>query len=510
MDRFFFEKLLNSGVCVVKTEETEYLEVLNYSDPLYHTSKWQGLSSKNADDFHDFLSRKGEFAPPTLPEAVSFSNGLRLMLQPKAQNPTTFEPHTIPFPKPQYKALMAEMQLPLRSLEASSAVGPFFWWTTTNTTPGTSTTTTTTAAPPNEKTPRLFQLIFRKSDGTSNKSTGWEMTLSHSFSTKITSGFVKATGKSGLDKDILPDLQKCSFPQTHPLLLPSLMLYKVLSSTNDNNQRNLREKIRKLEYALSARYRDKTKTGRAESYAAEQRDLELDMRELTACYCEVMWKRPQAWLSVVRRMQEAARGFWDNLPEDDHCALEELHECIVSRLEFVQMKLEGLESYTHVSLERLTLQREVMHGIIDHRESRLNLEIAVQQQMLADSTRRDGMSMKTLTLVGALFLPGTFLSSMFSMPFFDFSGDMNGSVSKSLWIYFVLLIPVTVVVLGAWLFFDKKSKTVTQQDFEAAEDRMHDLESRIIDRIKKKTGVRVTVMDLGSSEQQDSPPSGRW
>lgn len=62
-----------------------------------------------------------------------------------------------------------------------------------------------------------------------------------------------------------------------------------------------------------------------------------------------------------------------------------------------------------------------MHSILNQRESRLNLEIAVQQQLLADSSRRDGMSMKTLAVLGALFLPGTFLSSMFSMPFFEFS-----------------------------------------------------------------------------------------
>lgn len=55
-----------------------------------------------------------------------------------------------------------------------------------------------------------------------------------------------------------------------------------------------------------------------------------------------------------------------------------------------------------------------MHSILDQRESRLSLEIAVQQQRL-------GYSMKTLALLGAFFLPGTFLSSVFGMSFFDFS-----------------------------------------------------------------------------------------
>lgn len=39
---------------------------------------------------------------------------------------------------------------------------------------------------------------------------------------------------------------------------------------------------------------------------------------------------------------------------------------------------------------------------------------------IADASRRDGISMKTLAMLGATFLPGTFLSSLFSMSFFDF------------------------------------------------------------------------------------------
>ncbi|KAK4167923.1 hypothetical protein QBC43DRAFT_297175 [Cladorrhinum sp. PSN259] len=483
MDRFFFAKNLKNGYCLDETEKTQYLEVLNYSDPSHCATEWKSLDIEN--DFHQFLTRMGKFTPPSLPETISFHNGLRLVLQQKAQNPRTFEPHVIPFPKDDYEALVREMQLPLRSLEASSAVGPFFWWSISS----------------KQSDDPLFQIIFRKSDGNLNgKSSGWEMMLSYSFKTRITSGFVKATEESSLDRDILPDLKDCCRPIAHPLFLPFLMVYKALSSENDKKQRDLREKIRKLEFALSARYHDKV--DRAQTYAAE-RDLELDAinKELTACHCQVMQKRPQAWQNVVKRLQEAAKAFWESLSDDvrDMPGFQELHQCIVSRLEFIQIKLESLESYTHVSLERLCLQREVMHGIINHRESRLSLEIAVQQQMLADSTRRDGMSMKTLTLVGALFLPGTFLSSMFSMPFFDFSSDMNGPVSKRLWIYFVLLIPVTVIVLGAWLVFDKRSKTVTDQDLEQAEYRMEDLEQRITARIRKKTGVR-----LGTKEISDS------
>lgn len=62
-----------------------------------------------------------------------------------------------------------------------------------------------------------------------------------------------------------------------------------------------------------------------------------------------------------------------------------------------------------------------LHNIINQRESRLNFEIAHQQRKLATLSGRESTSMKTLTIMGLFFLPGTFLSSFFGMPFFNFN-----------------------------------------------------------------------------------------
>jgi Mg2+ and Co2+ transporter CorA len=63
-----------------------------------------------------------------------------------------------------------------------------------------------------------------------------------------------------------------------------------------------------------------------------------------------------------------------------------------------------------------------MDSLMNLRESRINVNIAVQQSRIAEVGRRDSTSMKTLALLGSLFLPGTFLSSVFSMSFFNFQG----------------------------------------------------------------------------------------
>lgn len=57
---------------------------------------------------------------------------------------------------------------------------------------------------------------------------------------------------------------------------------------------------------------------------------------------------------------------------------------------------------------------------MSQREARLNLQIAGEQRRIAHASKRDSTAMKTLSLLGALFLPGTYLASVFGMSFFNF------------------------------------------------------------------------------------------
>lgn len=184
------------------------------------------------------------------------------------------------------------------------------------------------------------------------------MALSYSFGTRITSGFVKGTVTAD-PATIMRYLSHCSVPVAHPLLLPLLILRSVVSRQADEHQRGLREKLRRLESALSQRYKDRIKGPGA---VTDENLWELDgiNRDLTDCHCQVLSKRPQAWQNVVSGLLHAAAGFWEKFPDPEKEPLEKLQETLLSRLDFLRIKLEGMENYTHVSLERLNLQREVV------------------------------------------------------------------------------------------------------------------------------------------------------
>lgn len=69
-----------------------------------------------------------------------------------------------------------------------------------------------------------------------------------------------------------------------------------------------------------------------------------------------------------------------------------------------------------------------MYNIIAQKESKLNLQMAADQRRLAHASKRDSTSMKTISLLGAIFLPATLLASIFSMVFFG-DDDLSKTVS---------------------------------------------------------------------------------
>jgi hypothetical protein len=48
-------------------------------------------------------------------------------LQQNAKHPETFTPEVISLKPPMYVSMVKAMRLPYRSIESTSAVGPFFW-----------------------------------------------------------------------------------------------------------------------------------------------------------------------------------------------------------------------------------------------------------------------------------------------------------------------------------------------------------------------------------------------
>ncbi len=241
------------------------------------------------------------------------------------------------------------------------------------------------------------EIIFRKSDvRKKGKTRGWEMMLSHSFGTGVTSGYVKGTASSDVG-EALEQLKACRAEAGHPLLLPVVVLAHDLAETSDIRQRSARDWLRRLENAITMR----DEIDRSEVYT----DFDVDgiNRDLVECHSQVLWKRPQAYQEIVRefaramdRYQERAfpadgngngngngngSGEWDGdgdggwdggrsrrpgrqparpTARPSRPPVRRLHASILARLDFYRAKLAGMEHYAHTTLERLHIQRQAV------------------------------------------------------------------------------------------------------------------------------------------------------
>jgi len=87
--------------------------------------------------------------------------------------------------------------------------------------------------------------------------------------------------------------------------------------------------------------------------------------------------------------------------------------------------------------------------------------------MIAVQTAKDSKAMKTLALITIVFLPGTFVATMFATNMIKFRRGQMG------WIYAVVVVPITTLLVVSWLvWYRKKSRvpyTRTLEDDEEEE-----------------------------------------
>ncbi|KAK2043143.1 hypothetical protein LZ31DRAFT_566719 [Colletotrichum somersetense] len=351
--------------------------------------------------------------------SISYMDGLSV--QKDAQDPETFALLKLSFSRDTYEAIFKGMRLPLQAVELTGVVGPVFWHRYVML---------------DGNDPHLQMILSKHDVRKFGLTRGFQMILSYSFRRRETTGFVKGT-KSSAVSECIDDLLHCSSEIFHPLLLPNIMMSHLVSDKNEQKQRDARSWIRHLESKIISPLRDDLRhlSGDIDHSTF---DLRLISSELAECHAQVLWTPPSAYLKIVEGVEDAMQCFWQNLLHEEKTnQMERLHESLASRLKCQKVRLDSLESYAS-------------------NDAKLNLKIAGDQRQLAHASKDDSQAMKALSLLGATFLPGTFLASIFSMTFFDFQSDL--SLSPKIWIYFAFTIPLTIFVLLGWYKWDKKRK----------------------------------------------------
>ncbi|KAF2035891.1 hypothetical protein EK21DRAFT_53237 [Setomelanomma holmii] len=99
-------------------------------------------------------------------------------------------------------------------------------------------------------------------------------------------------------------------------------------------------------------------------------------------------------------------------------------------------------------------QLEIVYNLVAQRDNKDSLKMAATQTDIANTTKEDSFAMRTIAIMSIFFLPGTFVSSFFSMGMFNWQAAKGVSVlSSRFWIYWAVTVPLTLLVFSIWLFW---------------------------------------------------------
>ncbi|PMD49385.1 uncharacterized protein K444DRAFT_622946 [Hyaloscypha bicolor E] len=173
------------------------------------------------------------------------------------------------------------------------------------------------------------------------------------------------------------------------------------------------------------------------------------------------WRATNAVRDIEKERYNKKPGFGDlqelyrhvvHLVEVEEVAIDTLASLARRQETNFRLSTELSQKYQIQAQEYLSFQIQLMSSMKARAvaaERRLESEITLAHNMLASS---DNSIMKSITLLTMIFLPATFISVLFNTAFFSFDKD-GWTISSKFWLYWAVVVPVTVVVLAVWWYW---------------------------------------------------------
>lgn len=162
------------------------------------------------------------------------------------------------------------------------------------------------------------------------------------------------------------------------------------------------------------------------------------------------------------QQQEQQQQMFDWL--DDH-----IHQRLIDSFLCLQDFCANRALRLNTRKERTTNLINLRYNLLANHNSVSSHHIAVESAAIAHEARRDTVAMRTIAVLGMLFVPPAFVSGLLgtNLVMLETGGGAGGGgggsgtrivVSELWWMYFVLAVPLTGATLGVWLLVMRRSK----------------------------------------------------
>ncbi|KAI1424893.1 hypothetical protein F5Y12DRAFT_785012 [Xylaria sp. FL1777] len=289
-------------------------------------------------------------------------------------------------------------------------------------------------------------------------------------------------------EDIIKRLSSSDLSELHPMVL--VVLFAELE--RDRLDRLVRNKISRLiqqivgiadnnNYALD----DKNLSSLSPSLATSIKDW-LEMGDLRNGL-QAFKRKMRDMIEHMDELQDmlldprsnSRYGFATDLDPETLRGLEDTGAKIKERLKHLVDEFDEHIQKCATIIDGVGLASQLEWNQIGRKDTFTNLEIAHNGLKVAQHTRRDSELMKSIALLTMVFLPATFVATLFSMGIFEWKG-MHGeilSVSPYIWLYVAVTVVITSVTLGTWYLWVKQRRVVQEEDLEAQRQELSEKKS---------------------------------
>ncbi|KAI0009020.1 hypothetical protein F4779DRAFT_405981 [Xylariaceae sp. FL0662B] len=251
----------------------------------------------------------------------------------------------------------------------------------------------------------------------------------------------------------------------HPLMLPMIFVElerKRLLNLLEKKDSDLRQRILDMENKLGIQ---KKKPDNAKKQSPTEKDCEAINLWIDVSTLKNGIESLKAQLVF---MIEHSRALPEIICKPDKDGAHQCHsECeanlmIQSRLEEMIAELDGKARSCEALLGAMTLASRMEWNYYSRQDAMQNAEIA-------KASKKESSQMKAIAMLGMIFLPGTFLASLFSMSFFNWTpADSSQRISPWIAVYVGITVVMTGGIFLGWRTWSDKVDNSAKEEQDAA------------------------------------------
>ncbi|KAI1082464.1 hypothetical protein F5B20DRAFT_531382 [Whalleya microplaca] len=159
----------------------------------------------------------------------------------------------------------------------------------------------------------------------------------------------------------------------------------------------------------------------------------------------------------------------DGLHPDVRDRIEESTYQLTATIPSMRSRMHASQEYLKYLKERAERLSTVLFALLTHEDSAIHAELADSSRKIAEDSKRDSSSMRTVAIMTMAFLPATFFAALFSVPSLDW--DSDSVIKNNFWVYWAFTIPATGIVFLLWLLLDNGTSIVNRRQDDEFLDR---------------------------------------